>query len=104
MYSGPSIEELKGRASEEYSVSTRKRGKIAVVAGMIAATGLCIALRCMIVNLGAMKGMSVDLKQVGIAAALGLFALVWNKALKRPFSPILTILVSAALGALIYGV
>ena len=75
-----------------------------VVAGMIAATGLCIALRCTIVNLGTLKGMSVDFRQLGITAALGLFALVWTKALKRPFSPILTILVSAALGALIYGV
>ena len=42
MYSGPSIEELKGRASEEYSVSTRKRGKIAVVAGMIGNIAVCI--------------------------------------------------------------
>ena len=42
MYSGPSIEELRGRASEEYSVSTRKRGKIAVVAGMIGNIAVCI--------------------------------------------------------------
>ena len=42
MYSGPSIEELKSRASEEYSVSTRKRGKIAVVAGMIGNIAVCI--------------------------------------------------------------
>ena len=42
MYSGPSIEELRGRASEEYSVSTRKRRKIAVVAGMIGNIAVCI--------------------------------------------------------------
>ena len=42
MYSGPSIEKLRGRASEEYSVSTRKRGKIAVVAGMIGNIAVCI--------------------------------------------------------------
>lgn len=42
MYSGPSIEELKSRASEECSVSTRKRGKIAVVAGMIGNIAVCI--------------------------------------------------------------
>ena len=42
MYSGPSIEELRGRASEEYSISTRKRGKIAVVAGMIGNIAVCI--------------------------------------------------------------
>lgn len=42
MYSGPSIEELRSRANEEYSVSTRKRGKIAVVAGMIGNITVCV--------------------------------------------------------------
>ncbi|MDY2723710.1 MAG: cation diffusion facilitator family transporter [Coriobacteriales bacterium] len=42
MYSGPSIEELRGRANEEHSVSTRKRGKIAVVAGMIGNIAVCV--------------------------------------------------------------
>lgn len=42
MYSGPSIDELKSRANEEYSVSTRKRGKIAVVAGMIGNITVCV--------------------------------------------------------------
>lgn len=42
MYSGPSIEELRSRANEEYSISTRKRGKIAVVAGMIGNITVCV--------------------------------------------------------------
>lgn len=42
MYSGPSIEELRSRANEECSVSTRKRGKIAVVAGMIGNITVCV--------------------------------------------------------------
>lgn len=42
MYSGPSIEELRSRANEEYSVSTRKRGIIAVVAGMIGNITVCV--------------------------------------------------------------
>ena len=48
--------------------------------------------------------MSPDLKQIGIAAALGLSALIWTKALRRPFSPILLILLSAALGVAVYGI
>ncbi len=89
---------------ENRFVKAALRGIKPVVAGMIAATGLYIALRCVIVNLASLRGMSVDLRQAGIAAALGLFSLMWVKALKRPFTPILTILVSAALGVLFYEV
>jgi len=74
-----------------------------VVAGMIAATGLYIAMRCAVVNLGTLRDMSPDVRQIGIAAALGAFALVRGKVFKKGFSPILTILVSAALGVVVYG-
>ena len=89
---------------ENRYVKAALRGIKPVVAGMIAATGLYIALKCMIVNFGMLSDMSVDLRQAGITAALGGFVLIWVRALKRPFSPILTILVSAALGIVIYGI
>ena len=74
-----------------------------VVAGMIAATGLYIALKCAVVNLDILQNMSPDLRQIGIAAALGVFALIHGKLFKRHFSPILLIAISALLGSIVYG-
>ena len=74
-----------------------------VVAGMIAATGLYIALKCVVVNLDILQNMSPDLRQIGIAAALGVFALIHGKLFKRHFSPILLIAISALLGSIVYG-
>ena len=89
---------------ENRCVKAALKGIKPVVAGMIAATGLYIALKCVIVNFSALSRMSPDLRQIGIAAALGLSALIWTKGLKRPFSPILLILLSAALGVAVYGI
>ena len=73
-----------------------------VVAGMIAATGLFIALRCAIVNFDQLADMAPDWRQIGIAALLGLLTWVWRRVLKRPFSPIAMIAVSVLLGVIIY--
>lgn len=74
-----------------------------VVAGMIAATGLCVALRCLLPGLGS-GAVALDMRQLIIAAALGAGLLIWRRALKRPFSPIGLILFSAACGVAVYGV
>ena len=73
-----------------------------VVAGMIAATGLCVGLRCLIPGLAA-GAMSPDGRQLLIAALLAAGLIVWRKGLKRDFSPILLILFSAACGVAVYG-
>ena len=73
-----------------------------VVAGMIAATGACLALRCAIANF-ASAAAAVDWRQILIACALGVGALVWRRVLKRGFSPILLILLAAGCGIAVYG-
>ncbi len=75
-----------------------------VVAGMIAATGLLAALRCVIANFGQGAGQRLDFRQVLIAAMVCCAALLWTKLLKRRFSPIMLILFSAACGLAVYGV
>lgn len=71
-----------------------------VVAGMITATGLCVALRCL--GLSALPP-QIDIRQLAVALALAALTLVWHRLLKRPFSPILLILCAAILGAAVYG-
>ena len=73
-----------------------------VVAGMIAATGLCVGLRCLVPGLGKAAA-ALDSRQLVVMAVLGVGALVWKKGLKRSFSPIALILFSAAVGAAVYG-
>ena len=75
-----------------------------VVAGMILAAGLWTAVRCLLLQAG--EGgvtLRLDMRQVGIALALGAGGLIWRRALKKPFSPILLILFSAACGIVAYG-
>lgn len=84
-------------------VQAALRGIRPVVAGMIAATGVYIALKCAVVNFGILRDMSPDCRQIGIAATLGLMTLGWKVGLKRSFSPILLIVVSAVLGIVVYG-
>ena len=84
-------------------VQAALKGIKPVVAGMIAATGFYIALKCAVVNLGAFRDISPDVRQVGIGAALGAFALIRWKVFKKPFSPIGMILASAVLGVAVYG-
>jgi len=75
-----------------------------VVAGMILAVGLWTALRCLLSGLGdGGAPLSLDVRQIAIAAALGGATLLWRKVLKRDFSPILLILLSAACGVAVYG-
>ena len=74
-----------------------------VVAGMIAATGLWAALRCLLPGLP--SGVpAVDFRQALLAGLVCLGAYIWHRALKRPFSPILLILYSAACGLAVYGI
>ena len=69
-----------------------------VVAGMIAATGLWAAVKCL-----GLADVAPDWRQLAIAAAVCAAALVWKKGLKRRFSPILLILFSAVCGIAAYG-
>ncbi len=74
-----------------------------VVAGMIAATGLCVGLRCLLPGLKE-ELFAVDLRQIGIAAALAVGTILWKKVLKRGFSPFALIALSALCGVIAYGV
>lgn len=85
-------------------VQAALQGVRPVVAGMITATGLYIALKCLIANFGQVGSMALDLRQLLVGALLGTFLFVWCKVLKRKFSGILLIAVSALCGILIYGV
>lgn len=75
-----------------------------VVAGMILAAGLWTAARCLLFQTGE-GGLALrpDARQAGIALALCAGTLAWRKGLKKPFSPILLILFSAACGVVAYG-
>ena len=73
-----------------------------VVAGMIATTGLWLALRCALPGI-AVGSFAPDLRQLAIGAALVAAALIWTRVLKRSFSPIKLILLSAVCGILVYG-
>ena len=90
--------------SKNPHVAAALRGIRPVVAGMITATGLCFALKCLNARSTILEGFSPDLGQLGIAAALGVLALVWRKLLKRPFSPIGMIVLSAIMGIVVYGI
>ena len=74
-----------------------------VVAGMITATGACIALRCLLALAGGSAGIAPDWRQLAIGAVLIAALWIWVKLLKRRFSPILLILFSAACGMAVYG-
>ena len=73
-----------------------------VVAGMIAATGLWLALRCALPGLSG-GSLAPDLPQLAIGALLCAAAFAWTRVLKRTFSPIKLILLSAVCGILVYG-
>ena len=75
-----------------------------VVAGMILAVGLWTAGRCLLPQAGEGGAtLRVDMRQICIALTLGTGRLIWRRALKKPFSPILLILFSAACGIVAYG-
>ena len=94
---------LKGFRQNRY-VRAAMAGIRPMVAGMIAATGLWVGLRCLIVNIGKWGQMSLDLRQLLIAALVCGAVALYTKVLKRRFSPILLILFSAACGIVVYGV
>ena len=85
-------------------VQAALKGIRPVVAGMIAATGLYIAMKCAVVNFDVLRDMSPDLRQLFIAALLVIFALVRQKVFGKRFSPVLMIVVSAGLGIAVYGI
>lgn len=78
-------------------VNAAMSGVKPVVAGLITATGVCAALRCL-VGAGA-----PDVRQWVIAALLGAGILVWTRLLKRAFSPIALIGFAAVCGMAVYG-
>ena len=73
-----------------------------VVAGMIASTGLCVALRQLLPSVGG--AVALEWRQLAIGATLCAVSLLWQRWLKQRFSPIGLILFSAALGMAAYGV
>ena len=92
---------LRGFRQNRY-VRAAMAGIRPVVAGMVTATGLCAALRCLAGNLGA-EAPRLDVRQAVVALLLGGALLVWHRLLKRPFEPIKLILFSAACGVIVYG-
>ena len=74
-----------------------------VVAGMIVATGLWAALRSLSIAVGNAGKPLLEVRQLGIAAAVCAAAWVWHRYVKKPFAPILLILFSAACGIVAYG-
>jgi len=75
-----------------------------VVAGMILAVGLWTAVRCLLPQAGeGGANLRFDMRQIGVALALCAGTLIWRRGLKKPFSPILLILFSAACGIVAYG-
>ena len=68
------------------------------VAGMILATGVCVALECMWPKAG------FDVRSAVIFALLLGITVLWKRVVHKDFSPILLILLSAALGVVLFGV
>ena len=73
------------------------------VAGLITATGISIALKCLFANLPDLEKAAPDAGQWIVALLLlaGLF--VYCRLMKRKFSPILLILYAAGCGIAVYG-
>ena len=92
---------LKGFRENRY-VRAAMAGIRPAVAGMIAATGLCAALRCALPGIAG-GGFALDRKQLAVAALLCAGALAWKRLLKRAVSPILLILFAAVCGIVVYG-
>ena len=89
---------------ENVFVRSAMSGIRPVVAGMILAAGLWTAVRCLLLQAGEGGAtLRVDMRQICIALTLGAGGLIWRRALKKPFSPILLILFSAACGIVAYG-
>ena len=98
------IARVMGRFRQNRIVAAAMAGIKPVVAGMITATGACVALRCLVVNIDELSGLRADGRQLCIGVLLIAGALLWTRVFKRRFSAILLILAAAVLGAVIYGV
>ena len=68
------------------------------VIGIILATGVIMAIH------GCIPGGTVDLRACVIALVLGVLVLVGKKKMKRQFTPIQLILLSAGMGIVLYGI
>lgn len=74
-----------------------------VIGGVITATGAYVFLKCLIANFDVLSDMHADIRQIIVAAMLGIGMFVWCKLLKKKFSPILLIVFSAVCGIIVYG-
>ena len=88
---------LKQFRSNRY-VGAALSGVHPAVAGMILATGVCVALECMWPKAG------FDVRSAVIFALLLGITVLWKRVVHKDFSPILLILLSAALGVVLFGV
>ena len=73
-----------------------------IVVGLIAATGIWLAVKNFLPNISELSVADFSLKALLLTAGLGAFAIVWKIIRKKSFSPILLILLSAGLGMLIF--
>lgn len=87
---------LKQFRSNRY-VGAALSGVHPAVAGMILATGVCVALECMWPKAG------FDVRSAVIFALLLGITVLWKRVVHKDFSPILLILLSAALGVVLFG-
>ena len=92
---------LRGFRQNRY-VNAALTGIRPVIAGMIAATGAYVGLKCLIVNLDGFSGMGLDVRQIIIAAVLAAGTFIHCKIIKKRFSPIALIVFSALCGMGIY--
>lgn len=70
------------------------------IAGVILATGGFMALQTVI---GAVAAPSLDIKAIIILAVIAAAIVLYKKILKKELSPIILIVISAVLGAVVYG-
>ena len=94
---------LRGFRENRY-VRAAMAGIRPVVAGMITATGLWAAVRCVAAGWIANPAQGLDIRRIILATLVCFGAYIWQKALKKRFSPILLILYSAACGLVVYGI
>ena len=92
---------LKGFQKNRY-VNGALSGIRPVVAGMIVATGASVMLTCLFPN--AIASWEFDGRSALVVAVLLAAMAVWQKILKKKFSPILLIVFAAVLGILLFGI
>ena len=73
-----------------------------VVVGMIAVTGVLFALKNFLPNVMSFSTAGFSLKALLMTLGLGALTVVWKIIFKKNFSPIILILISAAIGMLVF--